>query len=346
MRVMSFSTELRRRLARTAVAAVTVTALVGLAACSGSATDGAKKETPTKITFSLDYSYDGLHAPFFVAQSKGYYEDAGLDVTLRAGAGSSDTIQKVSSGVADGGVASATSVLTSASNNTDLGVLATGLLLPHTPSAVVSLKSRKITEMKDLEGRSVTQSPAASVGLFGAMLKDAGVDASKVKMVNLNPSVVKQTLMAGKVDASAIYVQVFADVLDQLNVMMTKDYGIDPYSSAIIFGSKFANANPAAVSAFMKASMRGLKDTIADPEVAGKAVAKVSGTGEEYYIAEIKLLNSLWDDEGIRSTGYGLMTAAGWEQTQRDNITYIDQKAPLSEGDLAALWTNKFLGVK
>ena len=34
------------------------------------------------VSFRLNYTADGLHAPFYYALEKGYYEEAGLNVTI------------------------------------------------------------------------------------------------------------------------------------------------------------------------------------------------------------------------------------------------------------------------
>src|ERR1700743_1811934 len=92
-------------------------AATALSACGSSSSDsaatssGSKPATTTNMTFALDYTIDGLHAPMYVAKSKGYYSAAGLNVTLQPGQGSSDAIHKVETGVAQMGLASATNVL-------------------------------------------------------------------------------------------------------------------------------------------------------------------------------------------------------------------------------------------
>src|SRR5262245_48186047 len=59
------------------------------------------------VTFRLDWIYQGPHAGFLVAQDKGYYTQAGLNVDLGPGKGSGSTAQLVGSkatqfGFADG----------------------------------------------------------------------------------------------------------------------------------------------------------------------------------------------------------------------------------------------------
>ena len=50
------------------------------------------------MTLYLDFFVDGLHAPFFVADEKGYFDEEGLDVTIEPGQGSADALRVVASG--------------------------------------------------------------------------------------------------------------------------------------------------------------------------------------------------------------------------------------------------------
>src|SRR5438067_9572580 len=50
---------------------------------------------PEKLTFSLDYIFYGGHAPYFLAQERGYFAEQGLDVHIVEGKGSASTAQVV-----------------------------------------------------------------------------------------------------------------------------------------------------------------------------------------------------------------------------------------------------------
>jgi len=54
--------------------------------------------TRDKLTFSLNFVPYGIHTAFFVAQEKGFYAQANLDVTIERGTGSSDTVTRIATG--------------------------------------------------------------------------------------------------------------------------------------------------------------------------------------------------------------------------------------------------------
>src|SRR4051812_26839677 len=54
-----------------------------------------------KITFLLDFTAYGKHAPFFVALDKGFWKDAGFDASIIKGEGSATTISSYAAGTVD-----------------------------------------------------------------------------------------------------------------------------------------------------------------------------------------------------------------------------------------------------
>src|SRR2546428_12408393 len=78
---------------------VGVIVLAIVSVLTGSAVGGAAE----KVSVGLDFTISGYHAPFFVAQDKGYFSQAGLDVTITRGYGSGDTVKKLASRVIDVG---------------------------------------------------------------------------------------------------------------------------------------------------------------------------------------------------------------------------------------------------
>ena len=59
-----------------------------------------------------------------------------------------------------------------------------------------------------------------------------------------------------------------------VQTFMYKDYGVDLYSNAVIASTKLIQENPKAVQGFVKATIRGIQDTIVDPAAAIAALKK------------------------------------------------------------------------
>lgn len=88
-----------------ASSAATVSALAAPTAWGQSA----PKLTPIK--FTLDFRITGQTSPFFLAQSKGYYRDEGLDVSIDVGSGSVASITRIASGVYQMGLGDISSLI-------------------------------------------------------------------------------------------------------------------------------------------------------------------------------------------------------------------------------------------
>ena len=166
------------------------------------------------VTLTLDWLYQGPNAGFLLAHEKGYYADAGLDVAISAGKGSASTAQLVASkatqfGFADGFVVAA---------------MASPRAWASRPSAAFSAATRRrsccspihrIKTPKDLEGKTIAISAGSAVTLqFPAFCKGAGIDASKVQVVNIDPAGLGPALITGKVDGIGGYVSSYVPTLE------------------------------------------------------------------------------------------------------------------------------------
>lgn len=236
----------------------------------------------TAVKVVLDGGLTGPSAPFLVAQDKGHYRAAGLDVAIDAANSSSDAIAQIASGAADLALADINALIRYRDQNPGSSIKALFMLYNKPPYAIIARKSRGISKPKDLEGKKLAapSSDAASVHwpLF-AKLND--IDLSKVTTENIALPVREPMLAAGQVDAttgaafsSYINLKERGVPVDDLIILPMADHGLILYGHAIIANPKFLSENPSAVKAFLLAFVRGLKDTIKDPARAVDSVVK------------------------------------------------------------------------
>jgi NitT/TauT family transport system substrate-binding protein len=236
----------------------------------------------TAIKFSLDFKFEGPSAPFLIGLDKGYFKAEGLDVTIDTAAGSLEPINRVASGTYDMGIGDINSLIKFRDQNPGTPVAAVFMVYNRPPFAIITRKSRGIAAPKDLEGKKLG-APAAD-GAFAQwkiFVQANGIDASKVTIENVGFPVREPMLAAAQVDAitgfsfsSYINLKDRGVQVDDIVVLMMADYGVNLYGNAIMVNPKFAAEKPEAVKGFLRAFLKGLKDTVRDPATAVDSVIK------------------------------------------------------------------------
>ena len=101
----------------------------------------------TPIKFQLDWRFEGPAALFLQPVAKGYFKQAGLNVTVDAGNGSGGAVTRVASGAYDMGFADLAALMEFHANNPDAPnkPVAVMMVYNNTPAAVFALKKSGIT---------------------------------------------------------------------------------------------------------------------------------------------------------------------------------------------------------
>jgi NitT/TauT family transport system substrate-binding protein len=229
----------------------------------------------TKIKMVLNWKYEGPQAWFFLAQDKGYFKAEGLDVEIDQGEGSAASVPKVASGAYQAGFGDLNALADLASKRPADAPVAVYMIYNTPPFTIVVKQDSPIKTPKDLEGKTVG-GPAndGALKLFPAFAKLASVNASKVGITNMAPNLREQMLMKGQVDAVFGYVTTVSfsakamglDPAKDLRFIRYGDHGMDLYSNAVFFSRSFVKENPKAVSGFVKALNRAIKEVLADPD--------------------------------------------------------------------------------
>jgi NitT/TauT family transport system substrate-binding protein len=240
----------------------------------------AQKELP--VRFALDWRFEGPAAPYFVAIDKGYYKQEGLNVTIDAGSGSVEGINRVASGAYEVGFADINSLIKYRDNRRNLPVKAIMMIYDTPAFSIVSLKKNGISKPKDLEGK-VLGAPAAdgAYAQWPIFVRANNIDVSKVKIENIGFPVREPMLAQGKVDAIAgfwfsSYMNLKANGVkdEDIVVIHMRDYGVDLYGNVIVANPDFMRFQPKAAAGFVRATVRGIQDTIKNPEAAIDSLMK------------------------------------------------------------------------
>ena len=262
----------RRATAFAAALAIAVSVAAAAPACA---------ETNFKMV--LNWKYQGPQGWFFLADDRGYFKAAGLNVTLDQGNGSGAPIPLVANGTYDVGFGDINALIEFAAKKPDEAPIAVYVMYNRPPFTIAVRSDSAIKTPKDLEGKTLGGAAGdGALKLFPAFCKLAKIDCSKIDVTNMQPNLREQMLTQGQVDGVFGYVNTIRfsakllgiDPDKQIRFINYGDYGMDLYSNAIIVSKKLAKDNPAAIRGLLAAINHGLEDTLKDPDAAIAAVAK------------------------------------------------------------------------
>ncbi|BDB72094.1 ABC transporter substrate-binding protein [Comamonas thiooxydans] len=234
----------------------------------------------TPIKFQLDWRFEGPAALFLQPVAKGYFQAAGLNVTVDAGSGSGGAIQRVASGSYDMGFADLAALMEFHANNPEVKdkPVAVMMVYNNTPASVMALKKSAIAKPADLTGKKLG-APVFDAGRRGFPLFAKANKVGDVQWTTMDPPLRETMLVRGDIDAITGFT--FTSLLNleargvkaaDVAVMPFADNGVKLYGNAIIASAKLVRENPEAVRAFLKAFSKGAKEVMANP---GAAIAYV-----------------------------------------------------------------------
>lgn len=236
----------------------------------------------TKLKMILNWKYQGPQGWFFLAQDRGYFKKAGIDITMDQGKGSGAPIPLVASGTYDVGFGDINALIQFAALKPAEAPIAVYVMYNQPPFTIAVRADSAIKTPKDLEGKTLGGAAGdGALKLFPAFCKVAKIDCTTIKTTNFQPSLREQMLMSKQVDGAFGYVNTIRFSAKLMHVpekdiryIKYGDFGMDLYSNGIIVSKKLVKEHPEVVKGLIAAINQGVKDALADPAAAIDAVAK------------------------------------------------------------------------
>ncbi|MDE6024847.1 MAG: ABC transporter substrate-binding protein [Lachnospiraceae bacterium] len=304
---------------------------------------GEKKKGETEITMVLDWTPNTNHTGLYVAEKLGYFEDAGLKVTIIQPPENGAT-DLVASGNAQFGIDFQEYLAPAWGTAHPLPVTAVAAILQHNTSGLVSLAEEGIDNPEKLEGkRYATWEIPIEQGILKDTVVTAGGNFDKVELV---PAYVSDIVAGLNSDIDCVWIYYGWDGIKleleniDTNFIMFKDINpvFDFYSPVIIANDDFLKENPDEATAFMQAVRKGYEYAAENPDEAAEILLE--------YVPEldsdmVKASQQYLSKQYVADTEYwGIIDKSRWDGffTWVNENGYVEK--PIAEG---TGFTNKYI---
>jgi NitT/TauT family transport system substrate-binding protein len=296
------------------------------------------------VSLQADWVYGGPNAGLVVAKEKGFFADAGLDVTINQGKGSGSTAQIVASKAVQFGFADGFVVGNSVSKGMKLKMVAG--VYRRNPCAALVLEESDIKSPKDLEGKTVgIATGSAQFQQWPAFMKGAGLEPSKVRVINVDGAGAGPALISGQVAAIAGFAQGYIPSIEirgkkKVRAFWYADEGVTAMSNGIIVHQDLL-AEPDLIRGMVRATMKGFIYGRANADEMTQIVKKYQETTDPAItLREAQLSWSTWVTLTTANKPLGWMAPEDWTATVAVLKAYGGVTTPL---EAAELYTNEFV---
>lgn len=209
------------------------------------------------VSLQLQWKYQFQFAGYIVAKEKGFYKDAGLDVTIKEWSQNIDMVDEVITGRSEYAVSRPTSLI-DISQGREIVYLA--IIFQSSPLIFLTDQSTGITSVKDFKNKRVmtTGDMNTDTSLL-SMMYSQGIASNDI--VAQKPSFKVKDLLDKKTDLIAAYISNEPYILKELGgnpvVFKPADYGFDFYNDIVITGRDYLADNPQEVKNFKDATLKG-----------------------------------------------------------------------------------------
>ena len=226
-----------------------------------------------RLTVKFDFLPYGSHAPFWLAQDKGWFKDAGVEPSFEDGQGSTVAVQLISAGKIDVGYVSLGAVIVARDKGVPVKAIA-GILRKNDYGVLVG-ENTDIHVPKDLEGKLLYFSPSSVETLYmDLFFKKNGVDKSKINLTSIDLSTKVSTYMSGKGDAMFVPIPIYTirAAPRQSRGILFADYGIPMPGFGLISSDDIIVQKPKALGAFVAAMQKAWGTVQQDPAMRVAAI--------------------------------------------------------------------------
>jgi putative hydroxymethylpyrimidine transport system substrate-binding protein len=208
--------------------AASLAAVVCALAGAGCGDDGAEPGAPGGATLVLDFQPNAVHAGIYAAKARGYFDDEGIDLTIREPSSTSDAPKLLEAGRADFAVMDINDFGIARERGADL--VAVSAIVQRPLASVIAGDRDEIRTPADLAGKTVGVTGVPSDdAVLDTVLASAGLPPDAVERIDIGFNAVS-TLASGRIDAATAFWNAEGVELRELGVP-TREFRVDGFGA-------------------------------------------------------------------------------------------------------------------
>lgn len=276
------------------------------------------------VQLQLNWFPDVQHGGYYAALVHGFYEQQGLQVTIRPGGPGVPVVTQVASGRVPFGVAGAENVLLGWPQQAQtIGLMAP---LQHSPRCIMVHEQSGIRSFDQLENVTLAISSSSLFSLF----IQKRVPLAGVRVVPYSGNVAPFLLDQHYAQQAFVFSEplVARAQGSRPHVLMVSDLGYNPYTSVLITRPKMIEDHPELVSRMVRASIQGWTQYLADPDPTNRYLAEWNRDMDaEILRSGVAALQDLCRMDQPTAQPFGQMTLDRW-QTLHDQLVEVQALQP------------------
>ncbi len=295
-----------------------------------------------KVSFILNWIAGGDHAPYYYAKKMGWYMDAGIDLDIEQGKGSSLSAQRVGIGKNQLGLADLPPVFATIAKGAK--TVAVYNVYANSPYGFYWLKSSGIKTPKDFAGKKIGNPPwDAARQMWPAFAANVGIDPKSVTWVNLKPNAKLAALKSGAIDVTTSFYNIHhifkAQLGDDMGFSSGKEYDVNPYGNTVIVNAEFLANKKEVVAAFVKVTQKAFAACVKDSAPCIAALVEANkGLKADNETTNWNLVKELMTDETSTTVGLGYMDPVRMAKSYDIFSPFLS-----AEFDVSKHFTNEFI---
>ncbi len=296
------------------------------------------------MSLMLNWTPTADHSPIYYAKSKGWYQEAGIDLSIESGKGSGASALRVGSGGSDVGISDLPTAMQAKGKGADLKAVM--VIYANSPQGFYWLKSSGITGPKDFAGHKIGNPPGDAARLmWPAFAKKVGIEPNGVTFVNLSPPAKVAALKSKSVDIiSDFYNEHDLKVREfgaDLGFVAWRSIGVNVYGNSFVVNGAYLAANPERIRKFVAVTQRAYDACVKDFNPCLQALlAGVSGLNPDNQRDQWERIKQLMRDDTTTKVALGSFDSARVKSDYELVQSLIGIDKPF---DPASLFTNDYL---